>query len=200
MRIHAAKRSFSVFGEFQYNVMSGGEIVDKRVMMKNKNIFALYQSRQRKEITKTRNPLTKYFIIAVLLFLASFFTLKYTFFKDTKKNVDTVKGYNIKKSLSSSPDSSNPSAVPSPRVYYYLLSLVTVTNPDKSLSFYYTDHVLNQLMPIEFLIDPVLTIKKGNFVKKYVACTSPDPRFIPTKFNENENGRYTDNASDEISE
>ncbi|MCP4763468.1 MAG: DUF2075 domain-containing protein, partial [archaeon] len=44
MEYRAVKRSLAVFGEFKYNLMSDGEIFDRKIFKSDKKIFDIYKS------------------------------------------------------------------------------------------------------------------------------------------------------------
>ena len=66
----AVKRTFSLFGEFRYNIKSNGEIFERKTIRQNKRIFDLYRSfNEGGEQTKKRNPLFKVLVFMILFFL-----------------------------------------------------------------------------------------------------------------------------------
>jgi hypothetical protein len=64
--IRAVKRTLSIFGEMKYNVLSDGEIIDRKVVKPNKRIFKLYKSMVATENEKIKNPFLKYIIVPIL--------------------------------------------------------------------------------------------------------------------------------------
>lgn len=75
LSIYALPPSSSLFArrDLKYNVLSGRDIVDKKTLIKSKQIFDVYKSQQANETEKTRNPMMKYIIgIAILLLFIAF--------------------------------------------------------------------------------------------------------------------------------
>jgi zona occludens toxin (predicted ATPase) len=62
----AVRRTLSFFGEFKYNILSEGEIIDRKLCKPKKQIFDLYKSQESMEVEKPKNPMKKY---GILLFL-----------------------------------------------------------------------------------------------------------------------------------
>jgi len=102
--IRAVRRGLSVFGELKYKVMANGEIIDHKVLKKNKGIFNLYRSMDQKEVEKIKNPLIKYMVVTLIIALIGIWAFKKTFFGgalDEKKITEprTHQGIEKKKSL-----------------------------------------------------------------------------------------------------
>jgi hypothetical protein len=76
MEYRAVKQTMSLFGEFKYNLKSGGEIFKRQGCKPDKKIFALYKSFVGNDQKKIKNNL-KYYI---LFFLVAFVGLGYYFF------------------------------------------------------------------------------------------------------------------------
>lgn len=72
----AVQKTFSLLGEFKYNVKSQGEIFKRIIVKSNKNIFNLYQSFQGDNQNLMRNNL-KYYIIFLII---AFFSFGYYFY------------------------------------------------------------------------------------------------------------------------
>ena len=66
MEYRAVKSSFSIFGEFRYNVKSGGTIFKTHTFKKDKKIFGIYQSFVGDDQEKVKNPL-KWVIAALII-------------------------------------------------------------------------------------------------------------------------------------
>ena len=77
LEYRAVKSTFSILGEFRYNIKSNGQIFKRKTERKDKRIFQLYKSFQGDEQEKHSNPL-KFIIIGLLL---AFFIVGYFFFK-----------------------------------------------------------------------------------------------------------------------
>lgn len=77
LEYRAVKSTFSVLGEFRYNIKSNGQIFKRKTERKDKRIFQLYKSFQGDEQEKHSNPL-KFIIIGLLL---AFLVVGYCFFK-----------------------------------------------------------------------------------------------------------------------
>lgn len=178
LHIHAVKRTFSVFGEFQYNIKSGYEVIDKRIIKKDKSIFALYQSRLRAELTKAKNPLSKYFLISFIIMIISFLFFYFTFLKKGDEKI--VK----KKDNSSSAVENNLPPNVTSRIpdkdddikYYYRLSIVTIQNNGYT-QLYYHDYLLNELLPIEIIKNPIIKVPILDNFKYMVVCNYPSKRY-----------------------
>lgn len=93
--LYALPASTSLLGgkDLKYNVISGREKVDSKILIKKKKIFELYKSQDADEAKKTKNPLIKYLVAVFLFFIASVAVAANTvlnFGKDTAKNVSAV--------------------------------------------------------------------------------------------------------------
>jgi hypothetical protein len=73
--IRAVKRSFSLMGEFKYNVISDGIIADRKILKPNKKIFALYTSAFANEKEKIKKPWLIYIGIPLILLPIAIFAL-----------------------------------------------------------------------------------------------------------------------------
>ena len=82
--IHALPRNISFFGEFKYTVKSNNENIDKKFLKKDKKIFHLYQSFKNEEIEKIGNPLIKYVLASIIIFLGAGFLFYNTFFDESE--------------------------------------------------------------------------------------------------------------------
>jgi ABC-type antimicrobial peptide transport system permease subunit len=83
--IRSIPRSLTITGEFKYNVIVSNEVVDRKMLKRNKKIFDLYTSMTGKETEKIKNPLLKYLVFALIV--AGFFGWKFydTFLTKGKK-------------------------------------------------------------------------------------------------------------------
>jgi len=75
LEYRAVKSTFSLFGEFRYNIKSAGDIFKRKTMKKDKKIFDLYTSFVGDDQMKHTNPLKYYvfFLIALFAFMVPFF-------------------------------------------------------------------------------------------------------------------------------
>lgn len=80
----AVKQTLSLVGELKYNIISGGEIFQRKAVKRDKKIFNLYKSAISNEQSKTKNPLMKTIIILICLSLICIYMLK----KRMLRNVD----------------------------------------------------------------------------------------------------------------
>ncbi len=53
--------------DLRYNVLESGEIIDKKIILKKKKIFKLYQSQNSEEVENAGNPFIKYFVAILLV-------------------------------------------------------------------------------------------------------------------------------------
>lgn len=79
VEIRAVRRVLSFVGELKYNVLAGGEIIQKKAFRRDPEIFRLYKSFEAVEREKIKNPLVKWFgvaagvgVLGVLLFYFTF--------------------------------------------------------------------------------------------------------------------------------
>jgi len=78
--IRAVKRSFSIAGEFKYNIRSGYEIFKRQVIKPKQEIYDLYRSQFATEKEKIKNPIVKTVaIMAVALIICAIFAYKFLF-------------------------------------------------------------------------------------------------------------------------
>jgi hypothetical protein len=73
--IRAVKRSFSLLGEFKYNIISDGIISDRKILKPDKKIFSLYTSAFAKEKEKIKRPWLIYIGIPLILLPITIFAL-----------------------------------------------------------------------------------------------------------------------------
>lgn len=74
--IRAVKRTLAIAGEFKYNVLSDGIIIDRKICKPKKYIFALYRSSSGKESKKIKNPVIKILVVVTVMCAVSFWCLK----------------------------------------------------------------------------------------------------------------------------
>jgi len=67
LETRAVKRTLSIAGEFKYNVISDGIIIDRRMFKPSKKIYRLYRSQFRQEHKKPGKPFLKYIIVPIIL-------------------------------------------------------------------------------------------------------------------------------------
>lgn len=84
--IRACPRTLSVFGELKYNIKAGGEIIDRKIIKKDKNVFKLYKSMDADESEKLKNPFKKWFILFAVLGVVSVYNFRNTFIGGNYKN------------------------------------------------------------------------------------------------------------------
>lgn len=73
VEVHAQPRSLRIANEFSYQIISSGEVLDRKILKRNQRIFSYYKSMSKSEAEKTSNPFRKYIILcAVLLVLAAY--------------------------------------------------------------------------------------------------------------------------------
>jgi len=122
LEYRAVRSTFSLFGEFKYNIKSGGEIFQREVARKNKRIFNLYTSFQGDGQTVPKSRLGLYIICAIIAFVGFsyyfFYRLKpdnnvsafsKTQIKPHHVNVTSKQQYNYQSSL--------PGAEPEPDIF-----------------------------------------------------------------------------------
>ena len=109
VEIRACPRTLSILGELKYNVKSGYEVIDKKVLKKKKLVFDLYKSMDQKESEKIKNPLMKYVWLALVFLVCGLFLFKHTFAKNwgvsSAASADSVKTNQFKPVL---PPGKNP--------------------------------------------------------------------------------------------
>lgn len=69
LQLQAMSRSTSLFmgRDLRYNIIEGGEIIDKKVLFKKQWVFDLYTSQTGKEVEKAHNPFLKWIVIMILI-------------------------------------------------------------------------------------------------------------------------------------
>ena len=93
--IVAQSRSVSLFGELKYLIKTQGEIVDRKLLKKDKAIFALYKSMLAEETEPPKNPFIKYLVMLLVLFGVACYTF-YNYFL-MPDSAQAVKGEGVKK-------------------------------------------------------------------------------------------------------
>jgi len=68
--IRAVRRSFSLFGEMSYNLVSQGDVYAKKVIKPKKSIYSLYRSMTHQEVNKVRSSTRKLVLVPLLGLLA----------------------------------------------------------------------------------------------------------------------------------
>lgn len=96
--IHAVRRSLSFFGEFKYNILCQKEIVDRKILKRDKSIFNLYKSMEQSETEKVKNPMIKYGIAILIAIIISVWGFKRTFLTHDKKEPEKAYAKTIDKS------------------------------------------------------------------------------------------------------
>lgn len=89
LEYRAVKSTFSILGEFRYNIKSNGHIFKRKTEKKDKRIFNLYKSFQGEDQEKHTNPL-KFYIIGLLL---AFLIIGYFFFDMIKPDPTKTESY-----------------------------------------------------------------------------------------------------------
>lgn len=178
-RYQATSRLMSIFGEFTYSIYSGKEQADKKIVRKNKELFTLYKSRERNEQKKSKNPLIKYFWIALILGIFSFVMFYRTFFVNQKKKFEKkVDNYNnVNNQYTTNRRKKDIQKADNIKYYYYLNTAQihnTITNED---TVYYVDYINHELLPIEIIDLPLIKIKRGDHIKYLVVSNVPNKRF-----------------------
>ena len=69
LEYRAVKATFSILGEFRYNIKSNGQIFKRKTVRKDKRIFALYKSFQGDDQEQHSNPLKYIIIILIVAFI-----------------------------------------------------------------------------------------------------------------------------------
>lgn len=181
-RYHAITRMMSLFGEFSYSIISDKEKVDTKIVRKNKKLFELYKSRERKEITKSKNPFIKYFIISIIVALLSLYFFKTTFLdsgkkklEEKKKDIKTVQTLN-KNQKQNNTKNKKEHEIPNDDIkYYYNLSTVSVYNTEThKTKVMYVDQKLNIMLPISIIKYPIIQRSPGRYL---VVCNYPNEHF-----------------------
>lgn len=85
------RRSLSFLGEFKYNIMCEREIVDRKILKRDKKIFALYKSSSSDESEKPKNPLIKYLVGIVVGLIVAGLVFKATFIHSKPKKKEPEK-------------------------------------------------------------------------------------------------------------
>jgi len=67
LEIRAVKRTLSIAGEFKYNVISDGVIIDRKMIKPSKKIYRLYRSQFTQEHKKPGKPFLKYILVPIIL-------------------------------------------------------------------------------------------------------------------------------------
>lgn len=71
IEVRAVKRSLSMMGEFKYNILSDGEIIDRKVLKPSKKIFNIYRSQEALEHKKPKKLVVKYILAPLILLIVS---------------------------------------------------------------------------------------------------------------------------------
>jgi len=90
--IRAVNRSLSLLGEFKYNILLGKEIIDRKLIKRNKKIFELYKSQDFSESEKIKNPFRKVFAFLIVFSLISGYFFYKTFLPKFYSKKATVTG------------------------------------------------------------------------------------------------------------
>jgi len=180
MKIEAVRRSFSLLGEFQYIVYAGSQPVDTKILKKDQKIFDLYQSRQRNEIQKIKNPIKKYILASFVLILVCGFIFYKVFLDQGKTVVESTKQVS---NINPIPDKNNkteitPVSQPIQKTKIYQLSIVML-NDNKKIKYYYVDNFSNMLLPLSFLKENYFVITRNGNHYFYVESYENDTRFQP---------------------
>jgi hypothetical protein len=101
MEYRAVRSTFSLFGEFKYNIKAGGEIYQRSVARKNKDIFALYRSFDGDGQTVKKSQLMIYIILALVVFLIGGF-LFFRSLQPSKKPEQAQKISNLNQAITQS--------------------------------------------------------------------------------------------------
>jgi len=177
-KIEAVRRSFSLMGEFQYIVYAGSQSVDTKILKKDKKIFELYSSRQRNEIQKIKNPIKKYILLSILLFVVCVFIFKKVFLSQGDKVLNSTKSISEKTQTINNADTSHiPDIIETVQTRIYELSILTLQDGSK-YKYYYIDHYANLLLPISQLKDKYFIIRKNGISRFYVESVPNDARFL----------------------
>lgn len=176
--IHAPRRGLSIIGEFSYNIMSSTEIIDKKIIAMDKSIFKLYKSRERKEISKAKNPLLKYVVIAAIMLVFALLGFYKTFLATGKKNLKTIKDNleNEKILMQNKEISKNDSSIKNDvrdpvmgKRYYQYLSWVKVNN--KIMIYNYR---AQDFFPIELVKEDLVISESRGFMKILLISNSKE--------------------------
>lgn len=178
-RIEAVRRSFSLLGEFQYIVYAGNQAVDTKIIKKDKKIFQLYQSRERNEIQKIKNPIKKYILLSLLLFIVCVFIFKKVFLSQGQEMVEQTKKAKLttQQTQQLMQSTNNQNTIQSGTTILYELSIICITDNNKK-KYSYVDHLSNLVLPISSLELPLTIINKNGNLRFYVKSHPHDPRFL----------------------
>jgi len=173
----ATKRILSVAGELRYLVKSDGEIIDRKVLRRQKKIYNLYKSMDAKETEKLKNPLLKYAAALLIFFLICGYAFKRTFF--SRGSFSVVRGSeaiaaqtsSIARSSKNSDSQSNLNEDPN-------------TKTRVKLNYFIHDNKIYVLSPVDGSIQPVtelihqgLILKKG--LRSYTITALFDRSLLP---------------------
>lgn len=131
--VRAIRRSLSIMGEMRYLFYSNREVVDRKVLKKDKSIYNLYCSMTAKESEKIHNPFLKYFVILGVIALILCYVFKTTFLKsNTSADVSRVHAQSAS-TFSTAPKSSQSLStksidVPIPTSVPYVCSFFVLDN------------------------------------------------------------------------
>lgn len=185
-RYVAKNRQQSVFGEFSYTIYADSEKMDQKVLTGKQELFKLYKSRERKSLTKTKNPLKKYLYIAIIFAFLSLIVFYYTFLDTTnytKEHVET-QTQNLKTAksniLNRYEEEEEEKQIEEENLIKYYYTLDTYCEYDnytgEKLVKYY-DRKNQMFLPIEIIQHPILKIKKGKSLKYIVICNYENAHF-----------------------
>lgn len=167
--IRAAKRTFSVFGEFRYLIKADNDIVDRFTVKPSKRVFNVYKSFDSKTSEKIINPYRKYIIFCLVSICVLFYFFKKKYVHDGRFNPVPVvnaqsidnsnQQHNFSHSRANIIDNSNTDSYPPEKIITVNLSYIQL---DKK--FFVYDFVTKDLVLLsDFPYPTKIVLSQGRY-------------------------------------
>lgn len=170
--LRAAKRTFSLLGEFRYLLKCDNEIIDRITIRSKKNVFDVYKSFEAQASEKIKNPFKKYIIsfsVASVLVFAWFFHT--AFAGGSFRPIRTADSAGVYGHSSKLPPSKNINQNSEEKKINH--DLEKINSIPVNLNYYYRDSILYILDPITNQFSTQL-----NFSRPLKVSRSTGSRFI----------------------